>query len=190
MPDYTIRPMELTEVEFFYKRIIQDFPVGEYAPYDILYRQLRKGIQEGLVFGDGEQVLAYSINAAGTDYVLISLLAVLPEFRKQGVGSAFLAALIKHYSGRPGIIIEVERPELAANSTAKAFRQWRIGFYEKAGFYLIEGIDYSIWDVPMHLMALPMTSSPQMINESIQEIMKQIYLKLIGKRFMYKLKFN
>lgn len=187
MPDYTVRPMELEQLQRIYQHIVQDFPAGEYPPCDILYRHLQSGTQDAQVFCAGEQVLAYSICAAGSDYVLISLLAVLPEFRGQGVGSAFLPALIKSYSGKQGIIIEVERPELAAGPEETRFRQWRLGFYKKAGFYLLEGIDYSIWDMPMHLMALPLLSSRQTIDENIDQIMRQIYLRLMGKRFMHKL---
>jgi GNAT superfamily N-acetyltransferase len=190
MPDYTIRTMELSELQFFYKHITQDFPVGEYPPYEILSRQFQEGLQDGLVFCTGKQDLAYSICAASTDYVLLSLFAVLPEFRGQGVGSAFLQALQKRYAGKQAIIGEVECPELASNSAEIQLRNWRIEFYEKAGFDLIPGIDYTIWDVPMHLMALPLTSGRKTIVANIQTIMYQIYLQLMGKQFMHKMSFE
>ena len=187
MNDYTIRTMDVSELWRIYKHIKQDFPVGEYPPYEILSRQLKEGLQQGQVLRFGEQELAYAICAASTDYVLLSLMAVFPEFRGQGIGSAFLQALQGKYANKQAIIGEVERPELAANSKERQQRSERIKFYEKAGFYLIPGIDYTIWDVPMHLMAQPIISSPEAINDDIPLIMYQIYLKLMGKQFMHKM---
>jgi len=187
MNDYTIRTMDVSEHRLIYKHIKQDFPVGEYPPYEILSRQLQEGLQEGLVLCLGEHDLAYSICAASSDYVLLSLMAVFPEFRGQGVGSAFLQALQSRYARKQAIIGEVERLDLASNSKEMKLRKERIEFYKKAGFYLIPGVDYTIWDVPMHLMALPIRASTEDINDDIQIIMYQIYLKLMGKQFMHKM---
>ncbi len=187
MNDYTIRTMDVSELWKIYKHIKQDFPVGEYAPYEILSRQLREGLQQGLILRLGEQDLAYAICAASTDYVLLSLMAVFPEFRGQGVGSGFLQALHRKYANKHAIIGEVERLELASNSKELKQRRERIKFYKTAGFYLIPGINYTIWDVPMDLMAQPIISSPEAINDDIPLIMYQIYLKLMGKQFMHKM---
>ncbi len=188
MNDYNIRTMDESELKFIYRHIKQDFPAGEYAPYEILSRQMKEGIQEGLVLCSGNQDLAYSICAASTDYVLLSLMAVFPEYRGQGAGSAFLQALRSKYSTKQAIIGEVERPELSSNSAERKIRNQRIEFYNQAGFYLIPGIDYTIWDVPMHLMALPIRSAPKAIDDNIQLIMYEIYVKLMGKRFMHKMR--
>ena len=103
------------------------------------------------------------------------------------MGSAFLQALHSKYACKQAIIGEVERLDLASNSTKMKLRNERIKFYKKAGFYLIPGVDYTIWDVPMHLMALPIRASAEDINDDIQIIMYQIYLKLMGKQFMHKM---
>jgi len=187
MKDCTIRTMDVSELWNIYKHIKQDFPAGEYPPYEILSRQLREGLQQGLVLRSGEQDLAYAVCAASTDYVLLSLMAVFPEFRGQGVGTAFLQALHLKYAAKQAIIGEVERPELASNSKEMRQRSQRIKFYKTAGFYLIPGIDYTIWDVPMNLMAQPIMSSPEAINDDIPLIMYQIYLKLMGKQYMHKM---
>jgi len=54
MNDYTIRTMDVSEHRLIYKHIKQDFPVGEYPPYEILSRQLQEGLQEGLVLCSGK----------------------------------------------------------------------------------------------------------------------------------------
>jgi len=187
MHDYTVRTMEVSELRSIYKHIKQDFPLGEYPPYEILSQQLQDGLQEGLILCLGEHDLAYSICAAGTDHVLLSLIAVFPEFRGQGAGSAFLKLLQSKYDYKQAIIGEVERPELASNSKEMKMRNERIKFYKKVGFYSIPGVDYTIWDIPMHLLALPLMSSQEAINDDIQLIMYQIYLKLMGKQYMNKM---
>lgn len=90
-------------------------------------------------------------------YVLISLLAVFHEYRGQGIGSESMKELRVMYENKQAIIVEVERPDFSQTPEECDSRKRRIEFYEKAGFYLIPNIDYSIWDVPMHLMAMPLT---------------------------------
>ncbi len=93
--------------------------MGEYPPYEILSRQFREGLQEGLVLRWEKQGIAYAICAASTEWVLLSLMAVFPEFRGRGVGSAFLLALHSKYICKRAIIGEVERPELAWKQTLR-----------------------------------------------------------------------
>jgi GNAT superfamily N-acetyltransferase len=192
MTAYYIRYMEVNEINGFYKRIEEDFPPEEHAPYRVFYRQILGDIQEGLVFGEGAQDMAYSVCADNhtNGYVLISLLAVFQEFRGQGIGSAFLKALRVMYARKQAIIVEVERPELAETEKERDLCRRRIDFYEKAGFYLIQGINYLIWDVPMHLMALPLNSSIENINKDIEKIMYQIYYKMVGESLIHKLEFQ
>ncbi|MDF2523117.1 MAG: hypothetical protein K0R31_758 [Clostridiales bacterium] len=187
-----IRSMKLEELKTIYNRIEKDFAQGEYAPYDVLYQQLQKGVQEGLILCQDDQAVAYSICAGGNSngYVLISLLAVFEEFRGHGIGSEFLKKLNDIYYTKKGIVVEVEKPEDAANNREKAIREQRIQFYQKAGYYLIPNIEYSIWDVSMHLMALPISESKQTINMKIGQIIYDIYFKLMGKQYIHKLKFR
>lgn len=192
MSEYFIRQMEVDELIDFYSRIEEDFPPSEHAPYWVFYQQIQGDIQEGLVFGEGTRDLAYSVCAANNanGYVLISLLAVFPEFRAQGIGSAFLKALSVMYARKQAILVEVERPVLAKTAQELDQRRRRIDFYEKGGFYLIKGIDYSIWDVPMHLMALPLNSYIGNINKEIEKIMYQIYFEIAGKSLIHKMQFQ
>lgn len=190
MPQYTIRSISSSELKIYYKQIQQDFPKGEYPPYDILCRHIDAGVQDAMVLCRGQQQVAYAICAAGTDHVLLSLLAVLPEFRGRGVGSAYLGLLKSRYISKQAVIGEVERPEMAADPEEMQRRLRRIHFYENAGYYLIPGIDYTIWDVPMYLMALPINSSPNTIGENIGTIMCQIYVQLMGEKYMHKMILN
>lgn len=189
---YSIRNIEMTEFKDIYTRIEQDFADGEYPPYDKLYAQLEKGIQKGLFLMEGECQTAYAVCAESESwgYVLISLLAVFKEYRGRGSGTALLEQLKKLYGSRPGIIVEVEKPEEATDDEERTIREKRIRFYQKAGFYQIPHIEYSIWGIPMHLMALPLKSDDKTFNENIGNIIYDIYLRLMGKRFIHKMKFE
>ena len=193
MSKYYIRPMELDELMAFYdERIERDFSQGEYPPYPILYQHLQNGLEKALVFCKGEQDIAYSLAIDNHDnsYVLITLIAVFKQYRGQGIGSAFMNRLRLMYEDKQALLVEVERPDQAKTQKEADFRRQRINFYEKAGFYLIEGVDYSIWDIPMHLMALPILSSKETINLEIRRSMHELYLYLMGETLIHKMQFQ
>ena len=157
--------------------------------YTILYQHLQNGLQKALIFCEGEQDLAYSVctDNHNNGYVLISLLAVFKGYRDQGIGSAFMKRLRLRYEDKQALLVEVERPDQAKTQGEGNSRRRRIEFYEKAGFYLIEGVDYSICDIPMHLMALPLVASKETINREIRRSMYELYLSLMGEELIYKM---
>ncbi len=192
MSKYYIRHMELNELKTFYERIVRDFAQGEYSPYEIIYQHLKNGLQKALIFCEGERDLAYSVCTDDHDnhYVLISLLAVFKQDRGQGIGSAFIKQLSLMYKNKKALIVEVERPDEAKTQEEGNSRRRRIEFYEKAGFYLIKGVDYSIWDIPMHLMALPLVAPQEIINQEIRRSMRELYLDLMGEELIHKLQIS
>ena len=192
MDDCTVRNIEISELRDIYKHIKADFAKGEYAPYEVLKKQIQNGVQEGLILQKAEDDVAYAICAGGHEngYVLISLLAVYGQFRKSGFGTAFVEEIKSRYKGKNGIIVEVEKPEEAPDPEEKRVRLKRIEFYERAGFYRIPDIDYSIWDVPMHLMAFPQKAGAAAINNEIGQIMYEIYLQLMSESYIHKLKIH
>ena len=188
IPEYQIRPMLISELPRFYRLITADFIPGEYPPRDILETHIKTGSMHGLVFCRDRVDCAYAVNAAGANqFVLISLLAVFQEFRGQGIGSDFVKAMIETYKDMQGIVIEVEKPELAEDSATKHARHRRISFYEKLGFNLINGIEYEIWGMPLHLMILPLHADRRIMNHAIGEIITGLYLGLTGKELIHKL---
>ena len=191
MSEYGIRRMKPSELWGFYKHIEQDFSEDEHAPYAVLYEQLQNGIQEGWVFCDGDRDLAYSICAASNanEFVLVSLLAVYPEYRGRGIGSVFLKAMNEKFADKQAILVEVEKPELSKSAEDRSSRVKRIAFYEREGFYGIPGIDYAIWGVPMHIMAKPMIASKETVDDGIGQFIHAIYLQLMGERFIHKMHF-
>lgn len=192
MSKYNVRSMELDELKAFYERIVRDFSQGEYAPYPIIYQHLQAGLQKALIFCEGKTDIAYSVCTENheNNYVLISLLAVFKDYRGQGIGSAFLKRLRLIYQDKQVLLVEVEQPEQAKTPEEGDARRRRIRFYERAGFYLLEGVDYSIWDIQMYLMALPLVASKETINREIKKSMYELYLSLMGETLIHKMQIS
>lgn len=177
------------EFKRIFKNIKRDFAEGEYPPYFVLHRQILTGIQQCFLYiADGVE-RAYAVCAANhpNGYVLLSLFSVYPPYRGTGFGTAFLEEIKKTYAGKRGILVEVERPLDAKNAAEKEIREKRIRFYQRAGFEIVPGLLYSIWDVPMHLMVCG--QDPLQTDEMMQRIY-EIYLELMGKRFIHKLQIS
>lgn len=182
-----MRPDDLDEI---YKRIVRDFSRGEYAPYRALLSQLQSGAINGYILLRGETESGYAICAEGKSgqSVLLSLFAVFEDRRGEGIGTAFLKKLEERYAEKGGIIVEVEIPELADSEEEGRIREKRIEFYKKAGFSLVGGITYTIWDIPMHLMVLPIKETKEKLDSQIEQSLYDIYLGLMGTRYINKMK--
>jgi GNAT superfamily N-acetyltransferase len=90
--DFSIQTIPPSGLKRIYKKIKKDFAPGEYAPYTVLYKKLKKGIQQGFLLYAGAEETAYAVCAGGNPngFVLISLLAVYPEYRGKGIGTRFI----------------------------------------------------------------------------------------------------
>lgn len=190
MENWSVETIEPEEFEHIYTLIERDFCPEEHAPYRVLRRQIAGGIQSALSFrgSEGEGAYAVCADAHANGYVLISLFAVGSERRGRGVGSAFLARLARRYAGKKALIVEVERVRDARDERDRALREARIRFYRRAGFRMIGGISYSIWDVPMHLMILPLAAGFEEADGAIVRVMDEIYRTLLGPVFYGKLR--
>ncbi len=186
--DISIRSMHLSELEFIFGQITEDFAEGEYPPYDKLYKHLKMKKQTGWILVRDGRDEAYCICTGDPDgYVLVTLLATFREFRGNGNGTIFLKKLKELYSDAAAIIVEVERVEDAADEEEAHIRERRVEFYKRSGFNLIPGIDYTIWHIPMHLMALPLKTPFELICKDIEVIIRELYLPLLGEHFIHKM---
>ncbi len=186
MQSLRLRTVPYDGASTLYARVERDFPTpAERPPLTTFRRYVRTGASEAFdVLADGQSA-AYAVCTWGERCVLCSFLAVEPELRGRGVGSAVLERLAALYAGSDALIVEVERPELATGEADRLHRERRIAFYERAGFALARGLDYAIWGVPMHLMARPL--SPAFNPSSLPGEMRAVYGRLFPPRLMHKL---
>lgn len=111
----------------------RDFPENERKPWDMTQNLYDRGIYEMLEARWEGKLVGYvwMVCPKGSS-ALIDYLAVLPEFRGNGIGSAILSELTKRYRMRgQSLLLESEFPEEAPDPDI-AVR--RLSFYAKSGF--------------------------------------------------------
>ena len=150
-------PEELSAV---YKRVRRDFPPIEYPPLPKMRRNMEWGAMQAQLYESDGQDAAYAFILRSDDCrsCMLFIYAVEPELRGRGVGSDFLRALINERSDLDGMYAEVEMAELAQTAEERRIREKRIAFYEALGFRRVQGLEYHIYGVRMHLFYRPMTN--------------------------------
>ena len=134
----------------------RDFPADELKPLSAILGMLREG--RYFVYGcyDGERLAAYAClcRSDSGKTLLLDYYAVVPAFRSQGVGSAFLARLRETCGEYRGIVLEIESVESAQGEEERRLRQRRKDFYLRCGvretdiFCLVFGVYYQILFFP------------------------------------------
>lgn len=173
----------------YQNHIVRDFPPEERPPYAAMYDHIAQGLHECFLYYENEEASGYIITASGNPngYVLISFLAIMDGKRGCGTGTRLLNTIAERFRGKKGLIIEVEKPECAANAEEKILRERRIAFYKKGGYIMLPGIDYALFQVPMHLMVLPL-SHPLESEDVYIRSMREIQYDLLGPSIDQKLK--
>src|SRR5262249_9844072 len=124
---------------------------------------LRALVEQGSVVG-------FTYFASYQEYYLgyLKFIAVREDIRGKGYGPVLLHDALQKIradgirtTGWPylGLVLEVERPELAENEQDRQLRERRIHFYQRNGAVIVEGTDYIAPPVaagqpslPFHLM--------------------------------------
>ena len=119
-------PLDWARIRLLYRRA---FPRYERKPFKIIRRMNKEGRTDvWLAEKDGRFAgLAATIN--GSETILLDYLAVHDKLRDQGVGSAFLQALLAKYEGR-GLFVEIEA---ADRDDPTGEKQRRKQFYLRNG---------------------------------------------------------
>ena len=128
-------PLDWLRIRLLYHRA---FPRYERKPFKIIRRMQKEGRTDvWLAEMDGHFAgLAATINAP--DVILLDYLAVHEKRRSQGVGSAFLQALLEKYAGH-GLFVEIEAADRDDPDGSKLRRKQ---------FYLRNGLS------DMHVVAI------------------------------------
>lgn len=132
----------------------RDFPPSELKSLSAILGMVRKGKYDVLGAFCGDTLVAYALMYCPRDsrVVLLDYLAVEPQMRRQGVGSALLLQLRDYYRASTDVLmIECERPK-AAPDEAEARK--RIQFYTKAGA-MLTSVRIWLFDVEYSILALP-----------------------------------
>lgn len=145
----------------------QAFPRYERKPFAVIRKMHREGRTDvWLAEQDGHFAgLAATIN--GGDTILLDYFAVSPKLRGQGIGSAFLRALLDKYAGK-GLFVEIEAADQDDPTGEKARRKQ---------FYLRNGL------TEMHVIAI-------LFGVRMELLGQDCHLDFDGYREFYRTHYN
>ncbi len=102
-----IRPTSMAQWAKIYKLYRSAFPRSERKPFSIIRKMYRKGVTDIWCCEADGSFAGIAITINGPEHILLDYLAVSPNHRGSGVGSATLLALQKKYTDR-SLFLEIE----------------------------------------------------------------------------------
>lgn len=129
------------------------FPKAERKPFSIIKQMQKEGRGDLWVYEDSGKFLGFATTINGKDAILVDYLAVNPNARGGGIGSAILQDLRRHY-GDDRLFLEIETiTPLADNNEQRARRKT---FYLKNGMKEV-GVTANIFETDMELLSFGLT---------------------------------
>lgn len=181
MAEFVLKDYPMEEFSGLYARMERDFPRNERPGRLQLKGLLDRGACHALgLYRDGA-FAGYALYARQGPDILITFLAIEPEMRGAGCGSALLNLLSERFQDAACLILEVEHPNFAQDEAERQTRLRRIAFYERAGFRLMRDIRYSAFGVQMLLMARAMGQDFSAIRARIIPAMGHLYARLLPR---------
>ena len=157
--------------QVYHEHLVKDFPADEVKPLWAIYRMMEEGGYDPFgLYVDGV-MKGYALFTRQESALLIDYYAIIAEYRGQGYGSLFLKAMREHYKTLPGILFEVERPEMATSEEDRHVRERRIHFYRKNGL-VDTGIRVTVFDVAFRMLYLPCcgVTDVEMVKQDLERV--------------------
>lgn len=131
---FEIKKLTIKQVIIIYYRYLKkDFPPSERRfLFDMIRGIIAKRYECFGAFYKG-RMLGYAFFIKSNNDYLLDYLAINGKFRDKGLGTIFVNKLKEHYKDADSLIIEVENPDAANNSTERATRERRLEFYIRNG---------------------------------------------------------
>lgn len=131
-----LRELSTLQIIFVYNTYMKDdFPPDELKPLKTILDMMDKGIYECLGLYEDNEFLAYAyfVRNQGRRTLLLDYLAVCPQYRSGGYGSAFLEQMKHYYKDENAVILECESERTAPDEEQRSIRRRRIAFYKRNG---------------------------------------------------------
>lgn len=170
------RELRADERESWYREKLQrDFPADELKPYARIEALVGQGVYHCCLFADGAGTeMAYAYWKDCGKFVLLDYLAVEPEARGKGVGSAALRILSEEIAAGRTMLIEAENPACAGSLAEQAARKARIRFYQKGGMRL-SGVLEEAFGVEYRIL----TGGPEADDREVAQAMMDAYYQMV-----------
>ena len=146
-------PTKLSHWLQIYKLYCTAFPKEERKPFFTIVNKYRQGIFDVWRICRNGKFSGIATTINHDDLVLIDYLAVCPQCRSQGIGSAALALLKERYAGKD-LLLEIE--SVYEDCPDKAQRLRRKAFYLSCGMQPM-GVMIDLFGVTMELMSFGRT---------------------------------
>lgn len=118
------------------------------------------------------------------EFTFLDYIAIDPIFQGRGFGTLFFNTIAELQKPNSlGILLEIERPELAENEQEKVIREKRQQFYLRLGCHVLKGIDYRLPNadgeaIPMTLVFKPSGSVRTLSSEVVKQLIVTAYEKI------------
>lgn len=178
MKNITVTKLEKNDFEQLFKLMQASFPPAEYRTKEKQYAILDDENYSVSVFKDNGKICAFLASWLVNDFIFIEHLAVSPDMRGTGVGSAFM----KEYLSKSALPVVLEVEDLQTDIAKR-----RINFYQRLGFVLSEiryrqpNFDNSDVVIPLRIMYFGNISTEKLSTVK-QNIFKNIY-KQNGEKY-------
>jgi GNAT superfamily N-acetyltransferase len=152
-----IKELDKTEfTEVYNLHMKNDFPIDELKPLSRILYTMEIGLCSTFGIYDGDILKGYAVFIVpmGLKYGLLDYLAVVREYRGNGIGHEFFGLIGKvleeKYDFLKGFFIESENVDFARNEAERIVRERRISFYEQNSCVMTRygsrlfGVTYSI----------------------------------------------
>ena len=144
----------------YHEYLPRDFAADEIKPLVLMLDMLHNGTYEPLGRYLEGQLCGYAFFIRKEDWLLLDYYVILPEWRNQGIGGIFLKKFKEFFRDCAGILLEVERPEMAEDEQERTIRVHRIRFYQRNGVQLT-GLKVRLFGVPFYIMVMPLLENPK-----------------------------
>lgn len=179
-----IRKLRGSEVKKVYEKDMhRDFPEEEIKPLGIILDLIGQGHYCCYGIFEEERLCAYLFFVwERRKIAMLDYFAVLPEFRRKGVGGEAIRLAVGELAKEcfEGILFEIEKISLAANDCQKQQRMDRKKFYLRNGC-LESGLESEIFGTGYEILYL-LIGKKRLNYREIEKSYQEIYQRMVKKK--------
>lgn len=157
-----------------------NFPQEERKPFDEVLK-----ISEVCGLFRRDTLVGFMTYIEHDGYILLDYFAIGEEQRGKGLGKSALYALLDRFTGKKGVIIEIEEAGCGSTESENITRMKRKNFYTQIGF-VPTGDRISMCGVNMELLYYPIAKNPKAIFPAYKKLYESAHeVGSFDKRIKY-----